>query len=203
MGALDEHGAHIGVHEEIDVALPVAQLYVGQTVVLLRQSQHRLGEKSDGVDMDGELAGAGAKDVTRDANVVAEVEQFVELKALLSHGIQTDVNLQPLAALLELSKPGLALGANGHEAPGYCDLGPRGIQYFGRCFFKLLAQLSQGVRSNKLVGIGRLAQGCYLVQLIFAERKEIALEFRLEQWLPLPRIITAGGVGGAGAKEGV
>ncbi len=48
LGALDEDLTHIGVHEEIDIALPVAELHVGQAVILLRQGQHRLGEKGDG-----------------------------------------------------------------------------------------------------------------------------------------------------------
>jgi ATP synthase protein I len=38
-----------------------------------------------------------------------------------------------------------------------------------------------------------LAERGNLAQLVLAERKEIALEFRLKQWVPLPRIITAVG----------
>ncbi len=80
--ALDEDRAHIGVHEQVDVTLPVAQFHVGQAVILLGQGQHRLGEKGDGIDMHRELAGAGAEDVAGDPDVISQVEQFIELETL-------------------------------------------------------------------------------------------------------------------------
>jgi acyl-CoA reductase-like NAD-dependent aldehyde dehydrogenase len=43
----------------------------------------------------------------------------------------------------------------------------------------------QRVRSDKLVGVSLLAELGNLAQLVLAERKEIALEFRLKQWMPL------------------
>ena len=81
--------------------------------------------------MDGELAGAGAEDVAGDPDVVSQVEQLVELKALLSHGVEANIDLQPLAALLQLGKAGLALGADGHDAAGDRDHGPLRVQRFG------------------------------------------------------------------------
>jgi hypothetical protein len=48
------------------------------------------------------------------------------------------------------------------------------------------------VGSDKLVRVGLLAERRNLAQLVLAERKEIALEFRVKQWVPLARIITAG-----------
>ena len=43
LGSFDENRAHIGVHEQIDVTLPVAKFNVSQAVVFLRECQHRLG----------------------------------------------------------------------------------------------------------------------------------------------------------------
>jgi ATP synthase protein I len=57
----------------------------------------------------------------------------------------------------------------------------------------LPAYFSDRVRSQELVGICLLAERGNLAQLILAECKEIALELRLKQWVPLPRIITAVG----------
>ena len=130
-GAFDEDLAHIDVHEEIDIALAVAQFHVGQAVILLRQGQHRFGQKRDGFHMDGELAGPGAEDVAGDADVVSQVQQLVELKALFSHGIQANIDLQPFAALLQLGEAGLALGADGHDAPGDRDHGPLRVERSG------------------------------------------------------------------------
>ena len=116
LGALDEDFAAFEVGEQVDIALAVAQLHVGQAVKLLRQRQHGLGEKGQPLDMDRQLAGAGAEKVAGGADVVAQVEEFVERKALLAHRVQADVDLQALAALLQRGEAGLALRADGHDA---------------------------------------------------------------------------------------
>ena len=60
-------------------------------------------------DVDAEFAGAGAEEIAGDADVVAEVEQLVEREALFADGVEADVDLQPLAALLEVREAGFAL----------------------------------------------------------------------------------------------
>ena len=65
LGALYEDFARVEVREQIHIALPVAQLHVGQAVILLRQRQHGLGEKRQLLDVDGQLAGLGAEEVAR------------------------------------------------------------------------------------------------------------------------------------------
>ncbi len=103
-------------------------------------------------DMDGELAGAGAEDVAGDADVVSQIEQLVELKALLAYGIEANVDLQPLAALLQLGKTGLALGADGHDAPGDRDHGPLRVQHFGRDLSELAAHFRERVGVTNWLG---------------------------------------------------
>jgi len=127
--------------------------------------------------MDGELAGPGAEDIAGDTDVVSQVQQLVEVKALLSHGVEADVDLQPFAALLQLGKTGLALGADGHDASGDLDHGPLRVEHFGGDISELLPHLREGVGGEKLVGVGLLAEVGNLAQLVFAQREEIALEF--------------------------
>ena len=93
LGAFDENRAHVGVHEQIDVTLPVAKFDVGQAVILFRQGEHGLGQEGDLLDMDGQLAGTGAEDVAGNSDMVAQVKQLIELKALLSYGVQANVDL--------------------------------------------------------------------------------------------------------------
>ena len=64
--------------------------------------------------------------------MVAQVEQLVEREALLADGVEADVDLQALAALLERGEAGLALGADGHDAPGDGDGDAVGIEFLGR-----------------------------------------------------------------------
>ena len=54
---------------------------------LLGQRQQVFGEERELFDMDGELAGARAEEIALDADVVAEVEQLVELEAFFADGI--------------------------------------------------------------------------------------------------------------------
>ncbi len=96
LGALHEDFAAVEVGEEVDVALAVANLDVGEAVELLGQCEHGLGEECELLDVDGQLAGAGAEEIAGDADVVAEVEQLVERKALLADGVEAHVNLQAL-----------------------------------------------------------------------------------------------------------
>ncbi len=63
---------------EVDVALPVAGLGVGQPAVLVRQRQQRLGEQLEVLHGDRELAPAGGHHGALDADPVAAV-QLVEL----------------------------------------------------------------------------------------------------------------------------
>ena len=56
-----------------------------------------------------------------DADVVAEVEQLVEGEGGLADVVFADVDLEALAALLELREAGFALDADGHDAAGDGD----------------------------------------------------------------------------------
>ena len=180
LGALDEDFARFEVGEQVHIALAVAQLHVGQAVKLLRQRQHGLGQEGQPLHVDGQLAGPGAEQVARHADVVAQVEQLVERKALLAHRVQADVDLQPLAVLLQRGKAGLALGADGHDAPGDGHRDAVGLQLLGLRLAPLGAHRGNGVRGRELVGIGRLAQLLDLFQLCLAQIEEIALKLRIE-----------------------
>ncbi len=47
-GALDEGLADVGVHEEVDVALAVAEFGVFEAVELVGEGEHGLGEEGEG-----------------------------------------------------------------------------------------------------------------------------------------------------------
>ena len=177
LGALDKDLAGFQIGEQVHIALAVAQLHIGQAMKLLRQSEHGLGQEGQPLHVDGQLAGAGAEQVARDANVVAQIQQLVERIALLPDGVQTDVNLQPLAVLLESGEAGLALGANGHQAPGNCHRHAVGFQLLGLRFAPPRANRGDGVRGRELVGIGLLSQLLDLFQFCLAQVEETALKF--------------------------
>src|SRR5260370_35753055 len=56
-----------------------------------------------------------------DVDVVAEVEQIVEGEGVFADIVLANVDLEALAALLELREARLALNADGHDAAGDGD----------------------------------------------------------------------------------
>ena len=58
LGPLYKDFARVEVCKQIHIALPITQLHVGQPVKLLRQRQHRLGQKSQPLHVYGQLAGS-------------------------------------------------------------------------------------------------------------------------------------------------
>ena len=147
------------------------------------------GLSSTLADVDGEFAGAGAEEVAANADVVAEVEELVEREGVLADVVLADVDLEALAALLELREAGLALDADGHDAAGDRDLdgSGRGFELFGGEAVVGGAQLGDGVGGGVAVGIGRfgvgeavaLAERGDLLELVAALLVEIFFELRL------------------------
>ena len=121
-GALQKDLAHVGIHGEVNVAAAIARLHVLQPVPFFRQRKQVLHQEGDLLDMDGQLVGAGAEEVALHADVVAEVEQLVELKRLFADIVEADINLKPLAALLQMGEACFSLHADRHQASGDADV---------------------------------------------------------------------------------
>ena len=118
--------------------------------------------------MDAELAGAGAEEVALDADVVADVEQLVELPKLVSDGIFLDVDLELFAGLLQVGEAGLAHEADGHEASGDGDHDAVGLQFFAGAGGVRGQDLGNWMGGAEVVGIGRLTESFDLLQLLLA-----------------------------------
>ena len=73
-GALDEDLARVVVDDEVEVALAVARLDVGQAVELLGQRPQRLDEELPGGWCAAKLAAPGAHHGALGADEVAEVD---------------------------------------------------------------------------------------------------------------------------------
>ena len=117
--------------------------------------------------------------------MVAQVEQLVERESLLANGVEPHVNLEPRALLLQRRESGLALLADGHDAPGHDDIFALGLKLLARRLVPLGAHLGQRdrrlvLRGREAVGIRRLAQLRNFLQLFAPLIKELALEFRFE-----------------------
>src|SRR5438094_9703707 len=77
LGALTEGVAHLGVDEQVKVALAVADFDILQAVPFLRQGAQRFTQQAQGRGLDRELACAGAEEGAFDAYEVANIERFL------------------------------------------------------------------------------------------------------------------------------
>ena len=174
-GRLHSGFAGAGVDDEVDVALAVAEFYVFEAVVLVGECEHGLGEEGecgaafvagegDGSGVEGELAGAGAHEEAADADVVAEVEELVEVEEGFADVVPADVDLEALAMLLDLREAGFALDADGHDAAGDGGLDVHVGELFGgeRGAVSALAhgaELGDGGGDGKGVGVAGFGVG--------------------------------------------
>jgi hypothetical protein len=157
----------------------------------------------------GQLAGAGAEQEAARADVVAQVQQLVQREQVFANIVLAHIELHALARLLQLRKAGLALDADGHNAPGDGDL-----DLLARCQLRLEllgrhrvvrgAQFGNGVGDSVMVGIGGrgvtqpslLAQRGDLAQLLAAlvvkplfklRFVHLLLQLAMTRLLPRPR----------------
>jgi hypothetical protein len=124
-----------------------------------------------------------------DADVVAEIEKLVEGEGVFADVVLSDVDLEALAALLELRESGLALDADGHDAACDRDLDgmSRGFELFGGEGVVGSPQLGDGVGGGVVVGIRGFgvreavlfAESSDLLELVAALLVEIFFELGL------------------------
>jgi len=133
-GAVDEDPPDLVVGDEVQRALAVAGLGVGQAVPLLRQGPHGLGKDGQLVDGDGQLAGLCDEKFPFHAQKIPDADELLEgLVVLLADGVLLDVDLYLAAAVLDMGEGGLSHEAQQHHAAGAAHPRVRGLlQRLGR-----------------------------------------------------------------------
>ena len=106
-----------GRHREVDVALPVALLDVGEAVPLLRQGTHRLRQDREARRLERELARlrAGRGPLRRDD--VADVEELEDLEPPLPDLVLLDPHLELARAIADPEERRLPERADREDAP--------------------------------------------------------------------------------------
>ena len=146
-------------------------------MIFLGKRKHGLGQKRGRFDMHRKLARPGPEQITADTDVIADVEQLVELEIVIANCVLADVYLEAFTFLLQCGETRFALGANGHQSTS--------DSYVNTLRFKLLAReaVVRGANGGDAMGdrvlirVCGIAQGFDLGQLLLAERIETALKF--------------------------
>ena len=169
--ALAEHVADLGVHDEVDVALAIADLAVGEAVELLGQRSQRLGEKRELGGGDGELPATGAQHAPSSIDDVPEVKLAEKPPALLAQVVHAAEELNLASDVLEDDEGNLALATERADAAGDGDH-VLGVLTVGKACVVLL-ELRRVGRDLTRNGIGvharideRLAAGTALGPLV-------------------------------------
>ena len=126
--------------------------------------------------MDAEFTGARAKQISTDADVIAQVEQFPEFVSGVADRIFLDVDLQPLAVLLQVSEPSLAHQADCHDASRDPHRHARRFQFVSRLPAVLGENLRHGVAVVELRRISRMPESFNLLQLLAPDFINIFVE---------------------------
>ena len=103
--ALAEDVAHLGVRDEVGVALAVADLHVLEAVVLLGHRAQRLREKREAAHRERQLAALRAEGNADEADEVARVDPFFEEGVvLLAEHVELEAELQAVEAVSKVAK---------------------------------------------------------------------------------------------------
>ena len=134
LGALHEDLAHLRVHDEVHVPLPVAQLGIREGVEHLsvgflddRQYAQGLAQQGQLLGVHAQLAGLGDERKALDAYDVADVQKLFPdgvVHRLVFQGadfIALDINLDASALVLQLAERGGAHNAPAHQTASDAD----------------------------------------------------------------------------------
>ena len=134
----DDAAAHfedpprIRIDNQIEVALAIPRLDVLEPVPLLGQRQQALRQELQRRDMDAELVRFRAKEVSLDADPIADVQQLEDAEVGLRHGVLPDVDLNPRSPIGQLKKAGFPERANGEDAAGDSRRDPWRFEFLRR-----------------------------------------------------------------------
>ena len=115
-----EHFADGGVHDEVEIALPIAGLQVREATVLLRQRPHGFRERREALGLHGQLALVRAHQRAMHPHDVAQIPQFLERPIGRSaHVVLADIALNAPAGILQSEEAGAPHHPAQHDAAGH------------------------------------------------------------------------------------
>ena len=111
-----EHLARLGIDDQIEVALAIADFDIGQAMPLLGQRQMALGQEFEARRPYRQLVGARAEQMPFDADHISEIEQAEQLEVVLRQRVLLDVHLNARPAVGQHQEIRLAEIANAQNA---------------------------------------------------------------------------------------
>ena len=160
----DEQLARLLVGHQVELAVAVAQLDVGEAVVLLGRWAQRLREHAEVLHAQRQLAAAGAQHAALCADQIAEVEAEQALERLLAEVVDARHQLDAPGAIDDVEERRLALLAPRRQAAGDAPA----LLGLGTGFESFERRLDLGDRRDVRVGVRER------VDAVGAQRFELA-----------------------------
>ena len=182
------------VGDQVEIALAVFDLLVGQAVELVRQRAQRLGQQAQAMGVDGQLAVVGLEQHAFDTEDVAQVPVLEGLVRVGAGVVVGNVDLDAAAAVLQGGETGLAHHPLEHHAAGQGNGRRRmGFQFLLGLVSQAGVQVGGMVAPLEVIGEG---------EALFAQRSEFLPPFLHDLVFVLSRRYQRFGHGGLGrAKE--
>ena len=117
--ALHEGLVHLGVHDQVDIPLTIAQFLVGQAVELFRQGAQRFREQLVGIDRHGKLATTRTHHKAGHADPIAHIQILHSHEGFFAQRIDATEQLDRAGRIAQLHEDDLALIALGHHATSH------------------------------------------------------------------------------------
>ncbi len=174
----EEDLLHLGVRDQVQVALAVARLHVGQAVPLLRGGPERLGERQELGGSEGQLPGLAPEERALHPHEVAQVGELEALE-LVTQRVLLDVDLKLAAPVAELEECRLAEAAQGHHPAGDGVGLRRCLELLGRLARVLPPDVPREVDRTEPVPERVAPQGAPALGLVQALAVELLLLRRL------------------------
>ena len=184
-----KRAAHLGVHNEVYIALAEAQLGVAQAVELFRQRQQAFGKQRHLGGMHADLAHFGAEQIALYANDVANVKLFEIGIGLVAHIVAAHINLNITLVVAQVGKACLAHYTLGHHAAGHAHrFAKLALRHVGEPGFRRGGIIGLRVFGNDERVFARVAQSlqffmAYLHNLVIRLLCHLARFFGLVQML--------------------
>ena len=112
--ALDKRVADFGIHNQIKIALTVANLHVLESVKFFGQRTQRLRQQLEILDANGKLAAFCLENLPAQSDYVADVQKFEFAVFGVAQNVKLEVNLNRTAFVGKRRKGSLAVPANRH-----------------------------------------------------------------------------------------
>ena len=167
--ALDEYLTHLTIHDQVDVALPIADFDVLQPVPFFRQRQETFRQIYQLIRQDGQLSSLRAEQPSFDSDEIPDVEKLVELEIALRELIFFSVDLQLPFAVGQRDEARFSKWPVRQNSSRNADLVLSLFQFLGGLRRELLRGFGKRVRETVVRRVRITPQRLDLLQLLNAD----------------------------------